>query len=591
MKCSECKSEKSLSEFYKNSTKKLRTQTCCKECDSMRSQNYYEDNSEESIEYSRKYRNKDRDEDYIYTSESDDTIDDELLIDEENSDEEEQNEDDDTIDDELLIDEENENEDDEKIIKEFDKETILKDISKIEQSNNIKLNLDQMNCINMILNNNISLITGGPGTGKSTLVSFLVSCNKYNNNFKWCILTPTGKAAARFKNDKIINQVSNNFIYTIHSLYYKLLKSKFIPFFDLFIIDESSMLSYTHMSYLQKILSINKNKNYKIVFVGDSNQLPSIGLGDIFYNMQRDKNIPKYNLTINNRSGDNIIKLLDILKNNNRISFKEKIFECENIKLMDHEYFINNIHRIYKENKEIQCLSRRKINYPKDNSNMIESKIFLKIQEFYKNHNDNRFELNDRIYNKKNIYFKDINIMNGFTGTIIKIEDYLDLTLYFIKFDNPIKTSDYNDDSENIMIYYSYNYENIDYHYDKHLSKDENEKNIREQKNKMFDSLFNDYLTLYLNYEEKDKWVEECNVTKNLDFSYILTVHKFQGSECESIIFYLDRTELWYGIDKKLFYTALSRAKKNLYIVLGGIPNSFLTLKENEEILYHNDVF
>jgi len=545
--------------------------------------------NEEKNKYSRKYRytKKDKDEDYVYTSDSDDDIDDELFVYEETIEEEENDED---ISDNDIIDEDI-SDDDEEIIKEFDKETILKDISKIEESNNMKLNIDQMKCINMILDNDISIITGGPGTGKSTLVSYLVSCNKYNNNFKWCILTPTGKAAARFKNDKIINQVSNYFIYTIHSLYYKLLKSEFIPFFDLFIIDESSMLSYTHMSYLQKILSINKNKNYKIVFVGDSNQLPSIGLGDIYYNLQRDESVPKYNLTINNRSGDNIIELLDLIKKNNRINFKEKIFQCPNIKLMDHEYFINNINEIYKENKEIQCLSRRKVNYPKDHSNAIEGGIFLKIQEFYKNHNDNRFELNDKVYNKKNIYFNDINIMNGFTGTIVKIETYLELTLFFIKFDNPIKQSDYNNDSENTMIYYSYDYERSEYYYDKSLSKDENEKNIREQKSKMFDSLFDDYLTSYINYEEKEKWVEECNVSKNLDFSYILTVHKFQGSECESIIFYLDRTELWYGIDKKLIYTALSRAKKNLYIVLGGTPNPFLILKENDEILYHNDVF
>jgi len=470
---------------------------------------------------------------------------------------------------------------------------ILENINKLQNqiypvNKKYTLTDDQINCIKMILDNKVSVVTGGPGTGKSTLVSFLVSCQSLYSDLKCCILTPTGKAASRMKNDIVIHtKWTDPQIYTIHSFFYKVTKSNQLVDFNMIIIDESSMLSNKHINFIKNILQKNRQQNYHIVFIGDDAQLPPIGLGDIFYNLIQDEKVKKYKLLKNHRSEDDIIKILDIVKNENKLSFNDDIFNnSKNVVVMDHEKFMIQLQDIYKYNNDTQLLSWKQ--FKNFDSDSVKSTIFNSIQKFYKGKNSNYFEKNDKVYNKKNIYFKEYNIMNGFTG---KIEEVLKtpcgIELYYIRFDSTIKVGDTYDDEESsqkekTMIYYNY-------YKDKHMKTDEEyDKFIKY----ILENIYQKYLIDYIEEEELEKWLMECKVYKNLEFSYFMTVHKYQGSECDSIIYYIDNSELYFGIDKRLVYTALSRAKNNLYIVYQtNNKNPILKLIECNNLLYHNDVF
>ena len=470
---------------------------------------------------------------------------------------------------------------------------ILENINKLQNETydvNKKYTLtdDQINCIKMILDNKVSVVTGGPGTGKSTLVSFLVSCESSYSDLKCCILTPTGKATARMKNDIVINKKwTDPQIYTIHSFFYKVTKSNQLVDFNMIIIDESSMLSNKHINFIKNILQKNRQQNYHIVFIGDDAQLPPIGLGDIFYNLIRDEKVKKYELLKNHRSEDDIIKVLNMVKNENRLYLDDDFFnKSKNVIVMEHEKFISSLQNIYHSNKDTQLLSWKQ--YKNNQTESIKNTIFNSIQKFYKGKNSNHLERHDRIYNKKNIYFKNYNIMNGFTGEIEEVlKTPCGIELYYIRFESTIKIGDTYDDKESsqkekTMIYYNY-------YKDKYMKTDKEYDIFIKY---ILEKIYPIYLYDYIEVEELEKWLMECKVYKNLEFSYYMTVHKYQGSECDSIIYYIDNSEIYFGIDKKLVYTALSRAKNNLYIVYHKTnKNSILKLNEYNNLLHHNDVF
>jgi ATP-dependent exoDNAse (exonuclease V) alpha subunit len=63
---------------------------------------------------------------------------------------------------------------------------------------------------------------------------------------------------------------------------------------------------------------------------------------------------------------------------------------------------------------------------------------------------------------------------------------------------------------------------------------------------------------------EYDKWIQKCNI-ENTQESYVITVHKSQGSQWKNVIYLLD--ECSENIDKNMFYTAVSRTREKVYIV------------------------
>lgn len=152
------------------------------------------------------------------------------------------------------------------------------DINFYEKVNSIKLHSEQKNAIKTAINSGVSLITGGPGTGKTTIIKCII--NIFNQlGKKVILLAPTGRAAKR------LNESTGVEASTIHRALEIDFKSKGNFVYnetnplecDAVIVDEVSMVDISLMNSLLKALPRDCN----LTLVGDKDQLPSVGAGNV----------------------------------------------------------------------------------------------------------------------------------------------------------------------------------------------------------------------------------------------------------------------------------------------------------------------
>lgn len=150
------------------------------------------------------------------------------------------------------------------------------DLHAQEEKLEIELSDKQFEALNQINNNNVCIITGGPGTGKTTIIKVLIEVYKsYKKKVVLC--APTGRAAKR------MSETTGEEAKTIHRLLEigKIEEDKIhnidvnlTPIDgDIIIVDEVSMVDSFLMNYITKAIYLGS----KLVLVGDSNQLPSVG--------------------------------------------------------------------------------------------------------------------------------------------------------------------------------------------------------------------------------------------------------------------------------------------------------------------------
>ena len=156
-----------------------------------------------------------------------------------------------------------------------------KELKLFEEKSNIDLSEKQREAIEAINDNNVCVITGGPGTGKTTIIKTIIDIFKHNE-MKPVLCAPTGRAA------KKMTETTGEEAKTLHRL---LEIGKFsdenqgfntdisvAPIDgDIVIVDEMSMVDIFLMNYLCKALY----KGTKLVLVGDIDQLPSVGPGNV----------------------------------------------------------------------------------------------------------------------------------------------------------------------------------------------------------------------------------------------------------------------------------------------------------------------
>lgn len=401
-----------------------------------------------------------------------------------------------------------------KIVNNIDNEQLLKTIEKIENKLNIYYDGGQKKAIINCLNSGISIITGGPGTGKTTIVNAIIQVYKeliFNSEIHIC--APTGRASKR------LTEITGIKAVTIHSLLKWDLHSNVFSVNEnnplsgqLLIVDEFSMVD----NYLLHQLLRASQKIGQIIFIGDDDQLPSVGPGNILKDLIDTNlvNTIRLNKIYRQSEQSNIVKLAHHIKNNEDISndFTGDVtfysVNDYNIKNAILEYIKIAKNNGY-DNDDIQVLSPmyQGINGI-DNLNILLQEYFNPAEENLKEMRVGKtvYRENDKILQLKNQ--NDDNVFNGDIGSLVEIEKGTSLV--------------------NSKMYVGY------------------DSNIVE-------------------YTQKD--------FSNITLAYCISIHKSQGSEYPLIIlpvtFAYNRM-----LVKNLIYTGITRAKKKLIII--GDYNAFL---------------
>jgi exodeoxyribonuclease V alpha subunit len=180
---------------------------------------------------------------------------------------------------------------------------------------NIQLAAQQIKAVEKAVLKKINIITGGPGTGKSTITRVILSIFK-SNGHKVFLAAPTGRAAKR------LSEITGEEASTIHSLlsvdgFSDMLRSRLAEKLvcDVIIVDEASMIDTSLMSVLLNSLP----DNAKLILIGDVDQLPSVGPGNVLNDLINSGEIPVTKLTEIFRQAQNSRIILNAHKINNGI--------------------------------------------------------------------------------------------------------------------------------------------------------------------------------------------------------------------------------------------------------------------------------
>ena len=389
-----------------------------------------------------------------------------------------------------------------------------KDIDALEFHFDVSYNAKQKQAIKNAICKNFSIITGSPGTGKTTIVQAIVELYRKINGYSYdelqkhlVLLAPTGRASKKLSEACIYpastihrflkwNKDDNSFM----------INEKNKSNVDFVIVDEVSMIDTILLDSLFKGLSMD----IKVVFIGDYNQLESVSPGKCLKDLIDSDMINVTYLTEIYRQKDNsYISQLAKEINDNEISeyFLEKkddysfIQTDNNIKEKVQQVCLKAIEKGY-SSTDIQVLAPMyKGENGIDNLNKILQEVFNPNRgQNYIVSKDIIFRENDKILLLENDI--DNNVFNGDIGYISKI----DKGTIYIDFDGSI-----------------------------------------------------------VKYTTKD--------FEKIKHGYAISIHKSQGSEFKIVILpicFSYRVMLY----KKLIYTAVTRAKDNLTII--GDPKSFV---------------
>ncbi len=174
-------------------------------------------------------------------------------------------------------------------------ENIFDEIFKFSAINNIELSEKQAEAVRMANNGGVLVITGGPGTGKTTIMKIITQIFTHNE-YKIALCAPTGKAAKR------LSEACGIEAKTLHRLLevevndaenQRFSKNEYNPIdADVVIVDEMSMVDILLFGALVKALK----RNTCLILAGDSDQLPSVGAGNVLRDILESGVIPAVQL-------------------------------------------------------------------------------------------------------------------------------------------------------------------------------------------------------------------------------------------------------------------------------------------------------
>lgn len=417
--------------------------------------------------------------------------------------------------------------------------TLKKDLERIEKNIDIELSEKQKEAIESINDNNVCIITGGPGTGKTTIIKAIIELYK-KHGMKPVLCAPTGRAAKR------MTETTGEEAKTLHRLLELTGISDDTDNFntdllvtpidgDIIIVDEASMIDMFLMNYLVKAIY----KGTKLVLVGDTDQLPSVGPGSILKDIIDSNQVHTIALNQIFRQAAKskiIVNAHRVNEGENFIGGKVKKTQIdeEQIDLLDDFFYINETNQEKIQQTIISlCKGRLKLYGDYDFFNNIQIITPTKKGKL------GTKELNVLLQNELNPVEEEK-----------KERDFGDIK--FREQDRVMQTKN--------------NY-NI-------LWEKENE---REFKKELGNGIFNGELGIIekINKEEKtvkvrfdDGKVATYDNTDldQLEHAYAITVHKSQGSEFDVVILVASQSAPML-LTRNLIYTAMTRAKKLLIII------------------------
>ena len=174
----------------------------------------------------------------------------------------------------------------------------------------ITLNDRQLEAVKIACHNHVSIITGLPGTGKTTLLKAVLNIYK---DKRIELASPTGKAAKRMEEATGLPARTVHRLLEYDPIYEEFIRNQDFPLdADLVVIDEMSMMDVWLMDCLLKAIA----PETKLIFVGDADQLPSVGPGNVLADMLSCEWIPSIKLTQIMRQAE----ASTIIKNAHRIN-------------------------------------------------------------------------------------------------------------------------------------------------------------------------------------------------------------------------------------------------------------------------------
>lgn len=418
--------------------------------------------------------------------------------------------------------------------------SLKSELKDIEKDINLKLSEKQREAIELINDNNVCVITGGPGTGKTTIIKAVIELYKKHGK-KPVLCAPTGRAAKR------MTETTGEEAKTLHRLL-ELMSGDDENLFstellvtpidgDIIIVDEASMLDMFLMNYLVKAIY----KGTKLVLVGDIDQLPSVGPGSVLKDIIESDEICTIRLSQIFRQAAKSKIIINSHRVNEGQEFiggntKQTNVDGEEIDLLDDFFFINEANQ-----ESIQ--------------KTIVSLCKGRLQKFGNYDFFNNIQVITPT-KKGKLGTKELNIL--LQEELNPLEESKDEREYgSIKF------------RENDRVMQTKNNYNI-------LWEKENERNFNKD---LGNGVFNGELGRIEKISSKDKTVSvrfddgkvatyEGNELEQLEHAYSITVHKSQGSEFDVVILVVAQTAPML-LTRNLIYTAMTRAKK-LLIVIGA---------------------
>lgn len=381
-----------------------------------------------------------------------------------------------------------------------------------KEKDGIILTDEQEEALIGVLESNISIITGGAGCGKTTLIKRLIEV--YTQRREEFVLTSfTGKAVSRIK-ESLGDDYENLNYFTLHRMIHTKKMGKWKTDFYNLIVDEASMIS---CELFYDFMATFTHK-FNIVFIGDINQLPPIGCGSLLLQLINSKKIDTYYLTENKRSISSkgvsgIIKNSnDLVNHNGSQPFKFKDFN--GFKSLEGDInlvftLVKSLKKANVDDKELCVITP--LNKNIDIINKMHQKLYLCDSKtiFF---NEKNWYIGDRVMQIKNVYMGPVEVMNGEEGIITDILD------------------------DKIVVKYSED-KSIEY-----------------------------LLKIVTDREKMDIGIERNFYITDITHSFCKTVHKSQGSEYTFVIFYIPYCSSNF-FNKNLLYTGITRARKGLWLV------------------------